>query len=222
MAEPWLHDFAALGERTRSHLRSLDATRTRLSAKETKMRLFKTHPALAALATLAILTIAAPIAYAVADRFFLSIDPQQSASEIERSVKSQLDSVGIPATVNADKDEAGNIAVRIQTSDQRLGSNLDVAVPDQTPDDRELQIEIAREVAIQLTIACKLTDSETARLYAALEDDRLSALLHDRDTKSEAELAASITQKLAQDGFESVSVHVEGPTIAVTVSQPPQ
>src|SRR5262245_43411265 len=104
------------------------------------MRQFKNRPALVVLAALAIITIAAPVAYAVVDRVFLAIDPEQKPSDIELSVKTQLDSVGIPATVNAHKDQVGNVRVQIQTPDQHLGSNLDIAVPDETAD-HDLLIE---------------------------------------------------------------------------------
>jgi hypothetical protein len=225
VAEPWTNDLAALGERTRDRLRSLEATRTILSIhsnQETKMNQLKKHPAFAVLTVLALLMIAAPIAYAVVDRVFLSIDPDQTAPEIERNVQSQLDSVGIPAAVTADKDNAGNIVVRIQTADHRLGSNLEVAVPDGTPDDRELRIEVAREVEVRLELACALTDAQSQRLETAVTDERFTELLRGRNTQTDGELATAITQKLAVDGFHAVNVRMEAGAIAVTVNAPPQ
>jgi len=225
VAEPWTDDFAELGERTRSRLRSLEATRALLSThsnQESQMRQFKNHPAFAVFAVLALITIAAPIAYAFVEHVFLSIDPEQSAAQIESNVESQLEAKGIPATVTANKDDAGNVAIRIQTSDQRLDSNLEVAVPDGTPGDRELQIEIARELEVQLGIACALTDAQSQRLHDAVTDERFTELVRDRESKTSAELAAAITQKLVTDGFHAVDVRVQAGSIAVTVNAPPQ
>ncbi len=187
------------------------------------MRLFNRR-GFAALVALATLVLAAPIAYALANPLLLHIDPSQPASEIERAVKNQLDSNGIPASVSAGKDDDGNVSVRIQTADERVGSDLQIDVPDTTPDDdRELRVEIAREVQVELRLACALTDAQLQQLQTTLEGDRVSALLAERSahTKTDPEVAAALTSLLAEHGFHAVQVTVDGGTIAVTVSAPP-
>ena len=97
MAEPWTDDLAALGNQTRNGLRSLAITRAVCDhhddsrPKMRSMRFFKQHPALATLLVLAILGIATPVAYAIVDHVFLSIDTTKSEADIEADVHSQLE-----------------------------------------------------------------------------------------------------------------------------------
>ena len=106
MADPWTDDLAALGDRSRRQLRSIAATRASVLpklSKESKMRMFKHHPVLATLVTLVILAVAAPLAYAVVDRVFISVDPDKSAGEIER--RSALSRAVVAGALKALKDE---------------------------------------------------------------------------------------------------------------------
>lgn len=222
MAEPWNEDFAALGEATSRGLRSADATRALLSTQsnqESKMKLFKSR-SFAVLAALAALVIAGPLAYAFVDRVFLSIDPDREAPEIADDVKTQLESAGVPATVTADKDGTGNLDIRIQTRDQRLGPNLEVDVPD-VAGDRQVRIEVAREVEVRLELACALTDAQSQRLHEAVGDEPFMELLRTRDGRSDAELATAIADKLAGDGFQAIRVSVDGAVVTVRVDAPP-
>ena len=89
MADPWTEDFAALNARARHQMRSITATRAsilaRSASKEPRMRLVKHHPILAALAAILFLAVPAPLAYAVVDPEFVSVDPLAS-TPIELSV----------------------------------------------------------------------------------------------------------------------------------------
>jgi len=114
VAEPWSNDFAALDEHTRDQLRSLEATRAVLSThtQETKMRFFKTHPALAALVALAVLTLVGGAAYAVVREVFVTIDPDKSGRRDRERRPHQLEAAGVPATVHAEKSDDGKLKVR--------------------------------------------------------------------------------------------------------------
>src|SRR5690242_13103099 len=87
VAEPWSSDFAALAERSRHGLRPLAAFS---EPKETKMRFFKSHPALAAVVTLLVLGLVSGAAYAVVREAWISIDPDKSAPEIQQDIEDQL------------------------------------------------------------------------------------------------------------------------------------
>ena len=78
MAEPWTDDLAALGETTRSQLRSIAATRANLRMENKNMSLIKRRPLWAAAIAALVLAIAAPVAWAIGTKIFVSIDPDQS------------------------------------------------------------------------------------------------------------------------------------------------
>ena len=217
MADPWSDDLAALGEHTRHGLRSLAATRASLSIpeQETKMRFFKSHPALATLIALAVLGLAAPIAYAVARDVWVSIDPDQPAPQIEQSIHDQLQQQGVNATVHADKTD-GKLRVRIESTDPSAGSDdvhVHIAGGDPAHGER-------REVRVE--VHCQLDDAQRTRLQQTLASEDLQSLLEDRPAdESDDELADRLTAALAEHGFAQVHVTVQGDAVTIAIAAPP-
>ena len=217
MADPWNDDLAALGEHTRHGLRSLAATRASLSIpeQETKMRFFKSHPALAALIALAVLGLATPIAYAVVREVWVQVDADQPAPAIEQSIQSQLQQQGVNATVHADKDD-GNLRVQIRSTDPAAGSDIHVNLTGNLPPNAE-----RREVGVR--VHCPLDDAQQHRLQDTLASQDLRDLLEDPpgDDESDDELADRITAALADHGFTHVTVKVHDSTTEITLDAPP-
>jgi hypothetical protein len=212
VAEPWTDDFAALGERSRTQLRSLAASRAHvLSQPETKMRLLKNRPVLAVLLLLALVGAASGAVYAV-DRVFLTVDPDKSAPEIEQDVKAQLKAANIEADVHAQKDDDNKVEVRILSSDDKLPDKLGVTTPDGDggADGRRLRLEAK----------CHLDDAQMKELTTvASSHDMVAALM---DAKDDAETIAQIKRALDAAGFHDVEVTTSATEINVTVKSPPQ
>ncbi len=207
MAEPWTDDLAALGEASRSQLRSLAATRAAVLSQEPKMRLYKQRPVLSALIALVVLAVAAPIAYAIGSRIFVSIDPNKSAQEIEQDVQSQFQQAGVQATVHADKQD-GQIEVQIQTADPELAYALAVAVPGGSA--------ASEQTVVRTEVACTLTDAQQAQFMAVLV-----AVAKEKPDAPQDQLQAALADGLAQAGFHDVEIHAEAGTITVKVKAPP-
>lgn len=217
MADPWNDDLAALGEHTRHGLRSLAATRASLSIpeQETKMRFFKSHPALAALIALAVLGLAAPIAYAVVREVWVQVDADQPAPQIEQSIHDQLQSQGVNATVHADKTD-GDLRVQIRSTDPGAGSDIHVNLSNLPPNAER------REVGVR--VHCELDDAQQQRLQDTLASQDLRDLIENPpgSDESDDELADRITAALAAHGFTHVTVKVHGATTEITVDAPPE
>jgi hypothetical protein len=203
VADPWTDDLAALGTHTRSGLRSLAITRAECVHHERKpMRFFKQHPALAALLVLAILGIAAPVAYAIVDRVFLSIDVNKSESEIEADVQAQLQAAGKTGTVTATK---GNheYEVAIESDDPSLG-NLDLEIVG--PNDTKYQLHL--EIPPTLPEAQQTAVGEAA-----------SKAIQRPNGETDAEMEKAIIDDLAKQGVRDVVVKVRGTAISIVVRQ---
>jgi len=158
------------------------------------MRTLIRKPLFAALLVLAFLGLAAPIAYAVVDRVFLSIDADKSAPEIEEDVNHQLQSQGVPATVEARKSHDGIVHVKIESPDQELESKLSVAGGDgQAQRAYRVQVDCPDEVG-----CADLHD-------AATNQDILNVLVNASD-RTDEELAAAI-QKHLEEYKVDVTVH---------------
>jgi hypothetical protein len=215
VAEPWSSDFAALAERSREQLSSLAATRASLSTRsqETKMRFFiKSHPVFAALAAVAVLTLAGGAAYAVVREVFVSIDPDKPAPEIEHDIHSQLEAAGVPSTVHVDKDD-GRLKVRIGTTDPAVGSDVQIHVNGVPSTSRELRFELA--------LACQLDDAQRAALEAAASSEAMLAVIVDRGDKSDADVIAAVQAVFRDAGFEEVDVKIADGTLRATIKAPP-
>lgn len=211
MAEPWSNDFAALAERSRAGLPTLDAARAALSTRsqeKSPMRFFKSHPALAALIAIAVLGAASGAAYAVVREVWVTVDPAQSAPEIEHSVQSQLDQQGVPAVVYADKSDDGKLMVAIKSQGEGEGEGSD------------LHVNIAGlpegGTRRTLSIEGQLDDTAGMALAQLASSPEMIAVLK-ADYPSDDALAAAIRQVLVAHGFTNLDVRVEGDEIRIIV-----
>jgi hypothetical protein len=206
VAEPWTDDLAALGEATRSQLRSIAATRANLRM-EPKMSLIKRRPLLAAALAVLVLAIAAPVAWAIGTKIF--IDPDQSAEQIQDSVQTQLDAAGMPATAQVDKD-GDKLRVRIKSTDPRVGSNLPMIEVKGRPPVQAYQV--------RLEVQTKLTPDQLDRLQRAMNIPALEDPKTEDDPDAIEEVA---TDALVAAGFKATNVQVSDNTLTVTITQPP-
>ena len=215
MADPWTNDFAALDERSRKQLRSLAASRAHvLSQPElSRMRFLKNRPLLAALVVVGLVGAASGAVYAV-DRVFLSVDPDETAPEIERDVQHQLDQAGIVGTVHAEKSD-GRLTVAIQSTDQHLGSDLPVLIARGSDDAAQQRNTVRVEVHTELDTL------QQQQLTAALgEQAFVEQLMRDELAGHPAGADAYKTQ-LANHGFHDVDVELVDHTVTITVNAPP-
>lgn len=212
MAEPWTDDFAALEARSRHGLRSLDATRASLSTRpqETKMRFFKSHPALSALLALAILGAASGAAYAVVREVWVDVDPTKSAPEIEQDVTTQLQQQGVNATVHADKTD-GKLLVAIK-SDDKVGSDVELKFRGVVAEGQRRAMRLEGDVddATRETIDDLVTSPEMLAVLAA-----------DYQDPNDGTLAAGIRKVLADHGITNVDIKIDDDGIHVIVQAPP-
>ena len=161
MADPWTDDLAALGTHSRSGLRSHAQLRAALPEPEPKMRFFKAHPALAALIVVALLGLFAPVAYAIVDRVFLSVDVSKSETEIEQDLKDQLAAAGhgsatVKATksdheyaieISSDNPDLGKVSFQIAAGGKTYNVNLDI--PPTLTQDQGMAVGEAASHALQ-------------------------------------------------------------------------
>jgi len=215
---PWSHDFKALEDKTRERLPSLESTRTALSTRstETKMRYFKTHPALAALVALLALSLVGGVAYAVVREVFIHIDPDKPADQIEQDVHDQLQAAGVPANVEASKDDEGHLKLKIRTNDPHVGSDVKITVSGM-PEHAEQS-----GLRLELQVACELSDAQKQALEAAASNEAIIELVINRGDKTDADLAAAVKKILADAGFTDVDVAVGDGTLKLTVKSPPK
>jgi len=161
------------------------------------MRSLIRKPVFAALLILAFLGLAAPIAYAI-DRVFLSIDADKSATEIEKDVNQQLQSQGVPATVEARKSHEGIVHVKIESSEPDLGHKLQIGTADPAS---------ARTFRVEVDCPGEVGCAELHN--AATNEDITNILASDR---SDEELAAVIQRHL-----EEYNVDVTVKDVTVTI-----
>ncbi len=204
MAEPWTDDLAALGTHTRSGLRSLASTRAAcdLHERKPKMRFFKAHPALATLLVVALLGLFAPVAYAIVDRVFLSIDTSKSETELEQDLKQQLDNAGHSgASVKATKNDH-EFTIAIESDNPALAGNLD------------LQINGANNEPINLHLALPETLTEAQGIAVG---EAASNAIQRPNNETDAQVEKQIVDELARHGMTDVTVHVQGDSLSITV-----
>jgi hypothetical protein len=225
MTEPWASDFRALRAHSREDAPSLERTRQFVLAsamnnqtpKEKTMTFLKRRPALAIAIALALIAVLTPVAYAVVNKVFLTIDPDQSEEEIERGVTEQLEAAGYaPESVTADKTgDSLKLGIRLQSDDPGAeGPDLDVSVGGKKGD------VTGEQNRVRIQVECELTPAEMESLTDLVSSDRFLTPLRDQD-KSDAELAAALRAVLDEHGFKNAAVTVSGPDVAVTVSAPP-
>jgi hypothetical protein len=218
VAEPWSDDFAALAERSQHQLRSLDATRTALSTpQETKMRFFKTHPALAALVALLVLSLVGGAAYAVVREVFITIDHDKPADQIEKDVQNQLEAAGVPATVHASKRDDGKTEIRIgMTGSNEHDFDLKFA-------DKNGPVEQGSDrLQLQVQIKCKLDPAQMEEVTKIASGEHVIELAVNRGELTDDEIIAAVKAAYAEGGFKDVDVAItDDNKLTVTVKSPP-
>jgi preprotein translocase subunit SecF len=168
------------------------------------MRFHKAHPALAALIALLVIGVTAPLAYAFVRHVMVTVDPDKPTGEIEKDVTDQLHAAGVEANVKATKPDDGTLSIRINSSDQALGSNLAVKVGNET-----VQAQTGRGITIRCH-ECDETAQET--VAAAMNAD---AVLDATD--DDAAIGPAITKALADKGYTNVSVTLAPEMVTVDV-----
>lgn len=206
MADPWSSDFAALGDQSRHGLRSLQATRAALP-KEPPMRFHKAHPALAALIAVLVIGVTAPLAYAFVRHVLVTVDPDKPTDQIQQDVTDQLHAAGVEAHVKAEKPADGALQITIQTSDEKLGSDLDVQVGGET-----VHAQQSRGIRIE----CRECDAATSvRASQAVTGDAVIDAIDD-----DAAIGPAITKAMTDQGFTDVKVTVAPDAVTVSVAPP--
>ena len=219
MADLFTQDLAALDQRSRTHLRSLEATRARvLSTPETsKMRFFKNRPLLALAIVLALVGIASGGAYVV-KHTFLSIDPTKSAPEIKHDVETQLAQNGVTANVDVEKSSDNDVKMTIMSTDDRLPDKLrDMGAIVTTRDGSGSGLDDQRRITID-DDAAKLDSAQSKRLTDALTSKPVITAL----TTGAANAKDVIEDALGEAGFTDVEITVsDSGDIVVKVKSPP-
>jgi hypothetical protein len=229
VAEPWTDDFAALAAHTREQAPVLATTRARFlsTPEKSSMRFFKNRPLLAVLLVLALVGAASGAVYAV-DKVFLQIDPDKSAPEIESDVTQQLQNAGVATLgVHAEKTD-GEVRIEIQTTDEQLGSALDVGVAGVPGADvvHELGIDDGgKALPIKFdTQGTELTKDQQNAMITAAIDHRVIDAMHAYKTAEHPDpspLSTALTQALAERGFDSTRIEILPTEIVVTVTAAP-
>lgn len=225
MADPWTDDLAAFGEDTRAQLGSLAHTRARLRMEpQMKMNVFKRRPLFAIAVTALVLAVAAPVAWAIGTKIFVTFDPDKTAPEIEQDISHQLESAGVTATVHADKSD-GRLSVRIQGSGEALDHARLEVVPSGSAG---VTIErhgsaassqvVRRQIRLEVQSEQKLGDAAMAKLQAALASPAVTDALEGDDLEHLEEVA---TDALADAGFHAVTVEASAGGLTVVVTGPP-
>lgn len=220
MNEPWTTDFRALRDDTRRDAPSAQRTRHLVLAsaieprenEEEHMTMWRRRPALPVTIAIAIIAFLTPVAYAVVNKVFLSVDPDQSEQQIEEDVKRQLDEAGVPASsVHAEKS-GDRLEIGIETDgDHDDVPELDVKVRGAEGDGSQERVE--------LDVACTLTPEQTRALVGVVSSDEFLAPV--KDDASDAETIAAMREVLRRHGFQSADVAATGGRLSVTITAPP-
>jgi hypothetical protein len=232
MNEPWASDFRALREHTRQDAPSLERTTSLVLAsatnpeteKEKPMTLLKRRPALAVGIAIALIAILTPVAYAVMNKVFLSIDRDKSEEEIEEDVRQQLEAAGIsPTKVEAEKRGDGWLKIGIRSDDdpRALASDLDIDVRGTGSPGAPSGVEVGLEgqMRIEIAVECELSPAQLEALTDLVGSDEFVAPV--RADQSDAQVAAGMRAVLEKHGYRSAQVTVDGATARVTVTAPP-
>jgi len=222
MTEPWASDFRALREHSRQDAPSLERTRQFVLAsamnpetpKEKTMTFLKRRPALAIAIGIAMIAVLSGGAYAVVNKVFLTIDPDQSEEEIERNVEEQLENAGLSdPRVRAEKDgDRLEIGIRTERPDGDM-PELDVSVLG-----RDKADTTSAQSQMKITVECELSPERVDALTDLVGSHAFYSLVHERpDGQTDAQLAAALRDVLARHGFEAeVSVHGDDVSVVVT------
>ena len=228
MTEPWASDFRALREHSRQDAPSLERTRQFVLAsamnpetpKEKPMTFLKRRPALAVAIALALIAVLTPVAYAVVNKVFLTIDRDKSEEEIEKDVRQQLEAAGIsPTEVTAEKRGDGWLKVGIRSEDdpRALASDLDIDVRGSGGPGAEVALQ--GQMRIEIAVECELSPAQMQALTDLVSSDEFVEPV--RADQSDAQVAAGMRAVLEAHGYRSAEVTVTGSTARVTVTAPP-
>jgi hypothetical protein len=229
MNEPWASDFCALREHSRVDAPSLERTRqfvlasatTTEDPKEKTMSFLKRRPALAVAIAIALLAVLTPVAYAVVNKVFLTIDRDQSEEQIEQDVTDQLEAAGIsPTDVTAEKRGDGSLKVGIRSDEdpRALASDLDIDVRGSSGGGAEVALE--GEMRIEIAVECDLSPAQMQALTDLVSSDEFTQPV--RAGQTDAQVAAGMRAVLQSHGYRTAEVTVNGARATVTVSAPPQ
>lgn len=229
MTEPWASDFRALRDHTRKDAPSLERTRQFVLAsamhtetpKEKTMTFLKRRPALAVAIALALIAILTPVAYAVVNKVFLTIDRDKSEEEIEKDVTKQLEAAGIsPTEVTAEKRGDGWLKLGIRSDDdpRALASDLDIDVRGSGGGGAEVALE--GQMQIEISVECDLSEAQMKALTDLVSSDEFTQPV--RAGQTDAQVAAGMRAVLESHGYRDAEVTVNGANATVTVKAPPQ
>jgi hypothetical protein len=226
MTEPWASDFRALREHSRQDAPSPERTRQFVLAsamnpeppQEKTMTFLKRRPALAVAIALALIAVLTPVAYAVVNKVFLTIDPDQSEEEIERNVEQQLESAGVSdPRVTAQKDgDRLEIGIRTEQPDGDM-PEIDVSMVGKGKAD-----ETTTRSQVKIAVECELTPEQVDALTDLVGSHEFYSLMHERpDGQTDEQLAAAMRDVLARHGFKDTEVTVGSGQVSVTIESPP-
>ena len=229
MNEPWENDFCALREHSRLDAPSLERTRrfvlasatTTEDPKEKTMSFLKRRPALAVAIAIALLAVLTPGAYAVVNKVFLTIDPDQSEEQIEQNVTEQLEAAGIsPTEVTAEKRGDGRLKLGIRSDEdpRALASDLDIEVRGSSGTGAEVALE--GQMQIEIAVECDLSPAQMKALTDLVSSDEFTQPV--RAGQTDAQVAAGMRAVLQAHGYRTAEVTVSGASARVTVTAPPQ
>ena len=229
MNEPWENDFCALREHSRLDAPSLERTRrfvlasatTTEDPKEKTMSFLKRRPALAVAIAIALLAVLTPVAYAVVNKVFLTIDPDQSEEQIEQNVTEQLEAAGIsPTEVTAEKRGDGRLKLGIRSDEdpRALASDLDIEVRGSSATGADVALE--GQMQIEISVECDLSPAQMKALTDLVSSDEFTQPV--RAGQTDAQVAAGMRAVLQAHGYRTAEVTVSGASARVTVTAPPQ
>jgi hypothetical protein len=213
--EPWADDFSALERATLSDVPSIERTKEFVLAsakptpdtrKERLMNAMNRRPLLAGAIALVVLAVLSPVAYAVVNKYFLSIDPDQSESEIEADVAEQLAGAGLtPERVTAEK-----------SGDQlKLEIEVDPSHGALSADDLAVSVRGKHAPLGQWRVSFADLGETSAAVIEVMKSDAVLALVKRSGEQSQADLARSIEALLVERGIRNVSASVEGSAIVL-------
>ncbi|HUS66388.1 MAG TPA: hypothetical protein VMZ28_17670 [Kofleriaceae bacterium] len=178
------------------------------------MTLWRRRPALAVAIAIAVVAFLTPVAYAVVNKVFLSVDPDQTEQEIEEDVKRQLDEAGMPASsVHAEK--SGD---RLEIGIEAEGDHADI--PDFDVEVRggaEGKTE-SRE-RVDLGVTCELSQVQMRALVDLVSSDEFLSPL--KAETSDGDTIAALREVLRRHGFTAAEVKVTDGKVSITITAPP-
>lgn len=222
--EPWVRDLAALGDSTKRDMPSLARTVDQVlasttpnpSQKERIMTKLKRKPLLVAAVCALALALAAPVAYAVVQKLFLTIDPSQSAEEMKEDLSGQLEAQGIQgATVEVEKSGDSTIVAIDSEGEELAGAIADIQVD--VAGEESAQVE-RREWRLEVQGQDDLSEDELAALRSAVTSPDFGQLARGpEEGESDDDYVAAIEAFFAEHGFADTEVTVSEAKVLVLV-----